>query len=56
LESYRRGVDWTVDHIIGLTAKNNDGKHIACGLNVPWNLQVLHNVDNAKKGQKLVEA
>jgi hypothetical protein len=36
-----------VDHIIPL--KHPD----VCGLHVPWNLQYLPGIDNARKGNKL---
>jgi hypothetical protein len=43
------GVLWHVDHIVALKAINNDNEHIACGLHVPWNLQVITADENLKK-------
>lgn len=39
-----------VDHIIPLNSE------IVCGLNVPWNLQILTRSENRKKHNKLIEA
>lgn len=39
-----RGESWVVDHIVPL-----DGK-IVCGLHVPWNMRVIHWLENSKKG------
>lgn len=41
------GIRYSVDHIIPL--KNNK----VCGLNVPWNIQVIPLADNILKGNKL---
>lgn len=55
LESRALGSDYVVDHIIGLHVVDATGAHIACGLHVPWNLRVIHNVENVVKGQALYE-
>jgi hypothetical protein len=46
------GIPHHVDHIVPLRAMRN-GKHVASGLNVPWNLQVIPAGDNLKKGNRL---
>lgn len=40
----------SVDHIIPLHAVNEDGEWIACGLNVPSNLQLMTYEENNRKG------
>lgn len=48
------GIPHHVDHIIPLQAKFNlRGKQIACGLHVPWNLQVMPGPENCAKNCKL---
>lgn len=41
------GIDHVLDHIIPITHP------LVCGLTVPWNLQVIDRLKNAKNGNKL---
>lgn len=48
------GIPFDVDHIVPIKAKNPiTGEHVACGLHVPWNLQVLPANINRANGAKL---
>lgn len=43
----------SVDHVIPIIGRSNYGQHIVCGLNVPWNLQIMCRKANQRKGQAL---
>lgn len=43
------GIEHHVDHVHPLEGVN------FCGLHVPWNLQVLTNIQNARKGKKILD-
>jgi hypothetical protein len=47
IEAAAREGEWHVDHIYPLRAKNS------CGLNVPWNLQIITGDENRRKGNRL---
>ena len=44
-------IKFHVNHIWPLVMKQ-DGKHVACGLHVPWNLEVIPAFDNLSQGCK----
>lgn len=51
------GLQHQVDHIVPLVAKlNGSGEQIACGLHVPWNLQILPGSENQSKNCRLPES
>ena len=43
------GIQHDVDHILPLKHK------LCCGLNVPWNLQILPDLDNKSKGNRFTQ-
>lgn len=49
--SIKNGIKCVVDHIVPLQG-TRDGEHVVCGLDVPWNLAILTDNENAAKGGK----
>jgi hypothetical protein len=43
------GTQYDVDHVVPLQGKS------VCGLHVEYNLQILHHVENVRKGNRLME-
>lgn len=51
--SEREGMKYSVDHIIPLRGKNNNGELIVCGLHWEGNLQVMLLSDNKSKSYRV---
>lgn len=47
----KTGIKHVVDHVVPLQGIRN-GEHVVCGLDVPWNLAILSDNENAAKGGK----
>ena len=43
------GIDYQVDHMVPIAAKKNKKEQVACGLHVPWNLEIVTQIENSKK-------
>lgn len=48
------GTTYHVDHVVPLVCKDRQGRQIATGLHVPWNLRVIRADINMAKGTMLV--
>jgi hypothetical protein len=49
-QTFERGMPMSVDHIFPVMASIRGVGHVACGLNVPWNLRVITLSENKKLG------
>lgn len=47
------GRAYHADHVCPLHAVDEDGRHIACGLEAPWNLQIVPAGVNLRKSNKI---
>ena len=47
------GIPHHVDHIMPIKGINEKGEHIFCGLNVPWNLEIVKASDNIRNRNKI---
>lgn len=45
----KTGITYNVDHICPIVMKDENGVHVACGLHVPWNLEIVTEEYNSKK-------
>jgi hypothetical protein len=50
--SIESGIEHHVDHIDPIVGKLGS-VHVSCGLNVPWNLQIITKTENLKKRSKV---
>jgi hypothetical protein len=49
------GIKYNVDHVCPIVMKDENGVHVGCGLHVPWNLEIVTEEYNSKKGCSFYE-
>ena len=47
--------NYEVDHYFPIYAQDQKGKHIGCGLHVPWNLRIVERAVNRSRGSRVFD-